>query len=66
MNKVKSHKASLKRFKVTANGRLKRSQAGKKHLNSPKASKRKRQLRRPLVSDTKIAKNYVKIFSSGA
>ena len=65
MNKVKTHKASLKRFKVTANGKLKRSQAGKKHLNSHKTGQRKRHLRRPLVSDNKHAKNYVKIFDSG-
>ena len=36
MTKMKTHKASRKRFKVTASGKLKRSQAGKKHLNSPK------------------------------
>ena len=44
MTKMKTHKASRKRFKVTATGKLKRSQAGKKHLNSPKPRKRKRQL----------------------
>ncbi len=66
MTKAKSHKASLKRFKVTANGKLKRSHAGKKHLNGPKTRKRKRQLRKAAVVDNKTALNYVKIFSSGA
>jgi large subunit ribosomal protein L35 len=42
---MKTHKASRKRFRVTASGKLKRSQAGKKHLLSHKTSKRKRQLR---------------------
>ncbi len=65
MTKVKSHKASLKRFKVTATGKLKRSHAGKKHLNSHKAGKRKRQLRKPVAETNKTAKNYVAIFSSG-
>ena len=37
--------ARRKRFRVTATGKLKRSQAGKKHLNSHKTGKRKRQLR---------------------
>ena len=39
MPKMKTHKASRKRFKVSATGKLKRSQAGKKHLNSPKSGK---------------------------
>ena len=45
MPKMKTHKGSRKRFRVSAKGKLKRAQAGKKHLNSPKAAKRKRQLR---------------------
>ncbi len=45
MPKMKTHKASRKRFRVSANGKLKRSQAGKKHLNSPKSSKCNRHLR---------------------
>jgi len=65
MPKNKSHKASLKRFKATATGKLKRSQAGKKHLNSPKTGKRKRQLRAPMINDHKIAKRYVKILKLG-
>ena len=43
MPKMKTHKASKKRFRVTASGKLKRTQAGKKHLNSHKSGKRKRQ-----------------------
>jgi large subunit ribosomal protein L35 len=59
MPKMKTHKASKKRFRVTATGKLKRSQAGKKHLNSPKTGKRKRQLRAPLVDAGKLSKKYV-------
>lgn len=59
MPKMKTHKASKKRFRVSAKGKLLRSQAGKKHLNSPKAGKRKRQLRGREVETGIIAKKYI-------
>ncbi len=58
MPKQKTHKGSKKRFRVTASGLLKRSQAGKKHLNSHKSGKRKRQLRRKLVQGGAIPIKY--------
>jgi large subunit ribosomal protein L35 len=61
MPKAKTHKASKKRFRVTAKGKLKRSQAGKKHLNSHKTGKRKRQLRAKLVDAGRLLKKYVKV-----
>lgn len=61
MPKAKTHKASRKRFRVTATGKLKRSQAGKKHLNSPKTAKRKRQLRAKITDAGKLARKYVQI-----
>ena len=61
MPKMKTHKASRKRFRVTASGKLKRHQAGKKHLLSHKTGKRKRHLREDVVQDTKLAKKYVLI-----
>lgn len=61
MPKMKSHKASRKRFRVTANGKLKRRQAGKKHLNSPKTGKRKRHLREPIAKRDALAKTYIKL-----
>jgi large subunit ribosomal protein L35 len=66
MPKQKTHKASKKRFRVTASGLLKRSQAGKKHLNSPKTGKRKRHLRAKLVEIGAITKKYVKIMGGKA
>ena len=60
MPKMKTHKASRKRFRVTATGKLKRSQAGKKHLNSPKTTKRKRQLRGKITEAGRVAQKYVK------
>jgi large subunit ribosomal protein L35 len=60
MPKMKTHKASKKRFRVTASGLLKRAQAGKKHLNGPKAAKRKSKLRKPLITGDRIAQKYIK------
>ena len=59
MPKMKSHKASRKRFKVSPNGKLKRSQAGKKHLNSPKSGKRKRHLRGKVAETGVVAQKYI-------
>ena len=59
MPKQKSHKASRKRFKVSANGKLMRSQAGKKHLNSHKSGKRKRQLRGRVAEIGIVAAKYI-------
>jgi len=58
MPKQKTHKASKKRFRVSATGKLMRSQAGKKHLNSHKTGKRKRQLRKKLAEVGVVAKKY--------
>lgn len=59
MAKMKTHKASKKRFRVTGTGKLKRSQAGKKHLNSHKTGKRKRQLRTPALATPAFARKYL-------
>ena len=59
MPKQKTHKGSKKRFRVSASGLLKRSQAGKKHLNRHKTAKRKRQLRGKLVEGGAIPEKYV-------
>ncbi len=66
MPKMKTHKASKKRFRVTATGKLKRSQAGKKHLNSPKTAKRKRHLRGSVVDGGKLSRKYVKMMGGEA
>jgi large subunit ribosomal protein L35 len=61
MPKNKTHKGLRKRFRVTAKGKLKRSQAGKKHLLSNKTGKRKRHLRETVVAADKLAKKYVEL-----
>jgi large subunit ribosomal protein L35 len=59
MPKMKSHRSSRKRFRVTASGLLRRHQAGKRHLLSHKSGRRKRHLRSPFLKQTAIAKTYV-------
>jgi large subunit ribosomal protein L35 len=59
MPKQKTHKASKKRFRVSASGKLKRAQAGKKHLNSHKTGKRKRQLRGRVAEIGAVAQKYI-------
>ncbi|AQQ15160.1 50S ribosomal protein L35 [Corynebacterium glaucum] len=42
--KQKTHKGTAKRIKVNGNGKLRREQAGKRHLNEKLSSKRRRKL----------------------
>ena len=52
MPKLKTHQGAAKRFRVTANGKLKRKKRNQNHLLSKKSSKRKRALGRNIyVSD---------------
>ena len=54
--KQKTHKGTAKRIKVTGSGKLRREQAGKRHLNEKLSSKR----RRKLSGTTDVAKSDVK------
>lgn len=47
MPKLKTRRSVAKRFKFTAGGKVRRGQAGRRHLLSGKSRKQKRQLRRP-------------------
>jgi large subunit ribosomal protein L35 len=52
MPKMKSNRAAVKRFKLTASGKIKREKAYKSHILTKKTTKRKRNLRTAtLVSD---------------
>lgn len=52
MPKMKTHKSSAARFKVTGTGKLLRRKPAKRHKLSTKTSKRKRSLSHPaLVSE---------------
>jgi len=47
MPKLKTHRGAAKRFKKTANGKIKRSKAFKSHILTKKTTKRKRALDMP-------------------
>ncbi len=64
--KQKTHKASKKRFRVTATGLLKRMQAGKRHLQSHKTSKRRRKLGREIVDGGKLSRKYIAMMGGHA
>ncbi len=46
MPKIKTHRASAKRFKVTKSGKIKMKHAFKSHILTKKSTKRKRLLRK--------------------
>ncbi|MDD3012129.1 MAG: 50S ribosomal protein L35 [Candidatus Gastranaerophilales bacterium] len=57
MPKMKTHRAGAKRYKVTANGKILRRQAGKKHLLTHKCAERRRRLSGMVaVSETNLDK----------
>ena len=59
MPKMKTHKGAKKRFRVTAGKKLKRRQAGKKHLLSHKSGKRKRSLRDTVIQTNRLGRKYI-------
>jgi large subunit ribosomal protein L35 len=50
MPKMKTHSGSKKRFKITGTGKVKRTQAFKKHILTKKTAKRKRNLRKLVIA----------------
>jgi large subunit ribosomal protein L35 len=59
MPKMKTHRATAKRVKITATGKVKRSQTNKRHLlnSNAKTSKRKARLRKATLVDKTMAAN---------
>ncbi len=51
MPKIKTHTGAKKRFKVTKNGKIKRSHVGRRHILTKKSTKRKRGLRKAGFAD---------------
>lgn len=47
--KIKTHKATAKRFRITGGGKVVRTKGGKSHLRRRKSSRTKRQLSKMLV-----------------
>lgn len=50
MPKIKTHRATAKRFKVTGSGEFKRNKAYKRHILEKKSPKRKRNLRKATLA----------------
>ena len=61
MPKMKTKKAAAKRFKVTGTGKLKKVKANMSHILTKKTTKRKRNLRKPNMTDKTNAKVMKKI-----
>ena len=61
MPKIKTNRAAAKRFKKTGTGKLKRNKAYKSHILTKKSAKRKRNLRKSIITDKTKAKNMKKV-----
>ena len=61
MPSMKTNRSAAKRFKLTGNGKLIRNKANKRHILTKKSTKRKRNLRQPIVTDATNVKNMKKI-----
>ena len=60
MPKMKTHKGTKKRFRLSAKGKAKHRCAGTSHLNSRMSAKRKRKLRGTTTTATCMEKNIQK------
>ena len=58
MGKVKTHRASAKRFSVTGTGKVKMNHAERRHKLGKKDQKRKRHLRTGAIMGEAMASNY--------
>jgi large subunit ribosomal protein L35 len=59
--KIKSNRGAMKRFRVTASGKIKRNRGFKGHLLSSKSKKRKRNLRKGALVSPSEQKNIRKL-----
>lgn len=68
MPKLKTSRAAAKRFKVSGTGKLIRNKAYKSHILTKKSQKRKRNLRKDIVTDStnvKVMKKFCRIYNLG-
>ena len=59
-HKMKTHKATKKRFRLTATGKIKHRASGKSHRNVRMSAKRTRKLRGGTLLDQCMVKSIVK------
>jgi large subunit ribosomal protein L35 len=62
MPKLKTHSGVKKRMKLTASGKLKASQAGKKHFMRRRSKAQIRNLRGTTVLSSQDAKRIIKVY----
>lgn len=65
MPKMKTHKGTAKRFKVSGSGKLMRRRAFQSHILEKKSPKRKRKFKKELVVKSTDEKNIKKLLSIG-
>ncbi|MBQ2766863.1 MAG: 50S ribosomal protein L35 [Clostridia bacterium] len=63
MGKIKTHKASAKRFSLTGSGKVKLNHTNRRHKLGIKTAKRKRQLRGGAVMSEAMAANVKKMIN---
>jgi large subunit ribosomal protein L35 len=63
--KMKTRKALIGRFRLTATGKLKRSHPGRRHIMTKKTTKRKRHLRQPGLVSTAHLATYKRVMGIG-
>jgi len=56
MPKVKTHKATAKRFAITKNNKIKQRKAGQDHFNARESGNTKRNKRRDIDTDKSFSK----------
>ncbi len=64
MPKMKSNRGAMKRFKKTANGKIKHKKGYLRHILTKKSSKRKRQLRKSGIVSKADEKRIKRLLSS--
>ena len=57
MGKIKTHKASAKRFSLTGSGKVKINHTNRRHKTGLRSTKRKRDLRKQGYLDESFARN---------
>lgn len=61
MPKIKTHKATAKRFTITKKGKIKQRKAGQDHFNARESGKIKRNKRRDIDTDKSLKKTIKKL-----
>jgi large subunit ribosomal protein L35 len=61
MPKIKTHKATAKRFRITKSKKIKQRKAGQDHFNARESGKKMRKKRRDIDADKSLEKTIKKL-----